>query len=113
MIFFSLTWSDLLISQANFANFFLNYSRTSSRTVRFGSVQKCISSSSVRFEDFQKCTPLIATALRRQQMVVMKIILITIPKTEAGHWTVDTDFRLCSNRKYIRAVVPDYVFKFP
>jgi hypothetical protein len=29
--------SDLLISQANFANFFANYSRTSSRTVRFGS----------------------------------------------------------------------------
>jgi hypothetical protein len=35
-------------------NFFPNYSRTSSRTVRFGSVRKCISSSSVRFEDFQK-----------------------------------------------------------
>jgi hypothetical protein len=43
-----LTWSDLLISQANFANFFPNYSQTSSRTVRFGSVRKCISSSSVQ-----------------------------------------------------------------
>jgi hypothetical protein len=35
--FFSLTWSDLLISQANFANLFPNYSRTSSQTVRFSS----------------------------------------------------------------------------
>jgi hypothetical protein len=58
-IFFSLIWSDLLISQANFANFFPNYSLTSSQTVRFGSVRKCLSSKSVRFEDFQKCTPLI------------------------------------------------------
>jgi hypothetical protein len=48
-----------LFPQANFANFFPNYSRTSSRTVLFGSVRKCISSSSVRFEDFQKCTPLV------------------------------------------------------
>jgi hypothetical protein len=60
-IFFPLTWSDLLISQANFAKFFPNYSRTSSRTVRFGLVRKCLSSSPVRFEDFQKCTPLLFT----------------------------------------------------
>jgi hypothetical protein len=60
VLVFSLTWSDLLISQAHFANFFPNYSRTSSRTVLFRSVRKCISSSSVRLEDFQKCTPLLA-----------------------------------------------------
>jgi hypothetical protein len=35
-----------------FPNFFPNCS------VRFGSVRKCISSSSVRFENFKKCTPL-------------------------------------------------------
>jgi hypothetical protein len=37
----ALTWSDLLVSEANFANFFPNYSRTSSRTVRLGSNSNC------------------------------------------------------------------------
>jgi hypothetical protein len=37
----------------------MNFLQTSSRTVPFGSVQKCESSSSVWFADFQKCPPLV------------------------------------------------------
>jgi hypothetical protein len=47
---------------SKFRKFSPNYSRTSSRTVRFGSVRKCISSSSVRFEDLKKCTPLLQSS---------------------------------------------------
>jgi hypothetical protein len=61
---------------SNFTNFFQNYSRTSSRTVRFGSVQKCESLSSVRFADFQKGTPLPRTPIEFFKQFLNKNIVL-------------------------------------